>query len=69
MKEERKKYEIPSMERNLVELEDGFCAGSANVQNPNTDNGRINAHDVDMDFGKADGVSDGIADFSGTEWK
>ena len=28
MKEERKKYERPSMKRNLVELEDGFCAGS-----------------------------------------
>lgn len=28
MKEERKKYERPSMKRNLVELEDGFCVGS-----------------------------------------
>ena len=69
MKEQKRKYDRPLMERVLVELEDGFCAGSANVQNPNTDNGRINAHDVYMDFGKADGVSDGIADFSGTEWK
>lgn len=50
MKEERKKYEIPSMERNLVELEDGFCAGSANVQNPNTDNGKIDPHAVNTDF-------------------
>ena len=50
MKEERKKYEIPSMERNLVELEDGFCAGSANVQNPNTDNGKIDPHAVNTSF-------------------
>ena len=28
MKEERKKYERPSMKRNLVELEDGFCVAS-----------------------------------------
>ena len=64
MKEQKRKYDRPLMERVLVELEDGFCAGSANVQNPNTDNGRINAHDVNMDFGKADGISGGIADFS-----
>lgn len=30
MKEERKKYERPSMKRNLVELEDGFCVASIN---------------------------------------
>lgn len=28
MKEERKKYERPSMKRNLVELEEGFCVAS-----------------------------------------
>lgn len=50
MKEERKKYEIPSMKRNLVELEDGFCAGSADVKNLNTDNGRIKPHEVNTDF-------------------
>jgi hypothetical protein len=61
MKEERKKYEIPSMERNLVELEDGFCAGSATVQNPDADNGRINYQEVNDDFSKA-------ADFSTGSW-
>lgn len=30
MKEERKKYERPSMKRNLVELEEGFCVASIN---------------------------------------
>lgn len=48
------------MERTLVELEDGFCAASADVQNPKEDYGRINAHEVNTDFS---------ADFSGTtEW-
>ncbi len=60
MKEERKKYEIPSMERNLVELEDGFCAGSAVVKNPDEDNGRIEPHEVNTDFN---------ADFSGPDDK
>ena len=71
MKEQKRKYDRPLMERVLVELEDGFCAGSANVQNPNTDNGKIKAHDVNMEFGKTDidRVSDGIADFSSTGWE
>lgn len=59
MKEVRKKYEIPSMERNLVELEDGFCAASAEVKNPNADNGRIESHEVNTDF---------KLDFSGDKW-
>ena len=60
MKEERKKYERPSMRRSLVELEDGFCTvGSATIQNPNTDNGKINPHDVNTEF---------EADFSGGGW-
>ena len=68
MKEERKKYEIPSMERNLVELEDGFCAGSVDVKNPDSEYGEIKAHDVNIGFGDP-GNNDGAADFSGTEWK
>lgn len=68
MKEERKKYEIPSMERNLVELEDGFCAGSVDVKNPEGEFGEIKAHDVNIGFGDS-GNKDGAADFSGTEWK
>ena len=57
----KEKYESPWMERTLVELEDGFCAGSADVQNPDKENGRINYHEVNDDFSKT-------ADFSGTEW-
>lgn len=60
MKEERKKYEIPSMERNLVELEDGFCVASADVQNGPKQAG-INAHEVNGDF-EIDFTSDSNAD-------
>ena len=57
----KEKYESPIMERTLVELEDGFCAGSVDVKNPKEDYGRINAHEVNTDFTNA-------ADFSGTDW-
>ena len=56
----KEKYESPWMERTLVELEDGFCAGSADVKNPNTEQGRINAHEVNTDFTGGD--------FSKTDW-
>ena len=46
----KEKYESPFMERTLVELEDGFCAASADVKNPNEDFGRINAQEVNTDF-------------------
>lgn len=55
----KEKYESPWMERTLVELEDGFCAGSADVQNPNSNQGKIKAHEVNAEF-------DG--DFSATNW-
>ena len=54
----KEKYESPLMERTLVELEDGFCAASADVNNPNKANGKIKAHEVNTDFS---------VDFS-TEW-
>jgi hypothetical protein len=53
----KEKYESPWMERTLVELEDGFCAASADVKNPDQDNGRINAHKVNTDFSVSDGFS------------
>jgi hypothetical protein len=59
MKEERKKYEIPSMGRNLVELEDGFCAGSATVQNGSKTQAGIESHSVNTEFGEG-----GTLDFS-----
>ena len=60
----KEKYERPWMERTLVELEDGFCAGSAVVKNSETlgiDNQSINTgFDVDTDAeGKKDGYANG----------
>ena len=51
------------MERTLVELEDGFCAASADVKCPNTDNGKIESHKVNTEFG-----TKGTLDFSETGW-
>ena len=52
------------MERVLVELEDGFCAASANVQNPDNDEyGKIKPHEVNTEFG-----TKGTLDFSETGW-
>ena len=53
----KEKYESPFMERTLVELEDGFCAASADVKNPDQDNGRINAHKVNTEFSVSEGFS------------
>jgi hypothetical protein len=55
----RTDYETLAMEEIIVEMENGFLAGSANVQNPNNDQGRINAHEVNTGFS---------GDFSKTEW-
>jgi hypothetical protein len=49
MKEQKRKYDCPLMERVLVELEDGFCAGSANVQNGPKQAG-IEEHKVNTNF-------------------
>ena len=61
MKRLKQTYESPLMWRTLVELEDGFCAASADVQNPNKDYGKINAQEVNQDFSNA-------ADFSNDSW-
>ena len=47
-------YEAPTMELIVVEVENGFLGGSANIQNPNTDNGRINPHEVNTSFDSGD---------------
>ena len=59
MKKQKEKYERPLMERTLVELEDGFCAGSADVQN--TSNAAIDNQAINSDF-NLDGDNDGFAD-------
>ena len=60
----KEKYESPLMERTLVELEDGFCAGSVNVKN--TENARIDNQTINTGFdldtdaeGKKDGYANG----------
>ena len=60
----KEKYESPWMERTLVELEDGFCAGSVNVKN--TENARIDNQSINTGFdldtdaeGKKDGYANG----------
>ena len=56
-------YEAPITERFQVELEGVFCA-SANVRNPNEDNGRIDVHEINTGFGGTsdDGKDLGFAD-------
>ena len=62
---EKRKYESPLMERTLVELEDGFCTASADVQNPNTDLGRIDNQLINTGFNESIGGNDG---FVGGSW-
>ena len=53
-------YEAPLTEHFLVELEGVFCA-SADIQNPNNENGKIEEHEINTDF-------TGKGDFSGDTW-
>ena len=55
----KEKYESPFMERTLVELEDGCCAGSAVVTNDK--NAAIKEHQINTEFTDA-------ADFSDSTW-
>lgn len=47
---ERAKYESPQTTETIVSLESGICAASADIKNPNEDNGRIEEHQVNTDF-------------------
>lgn len=55
----RKKYESPLTEMARVQLEDGICAGSSQITNPDNASGRIEEHSINTGFG---------GDFSGSEW-
>lgn len=46
----KKTYVAPDTEMRVVELEQGFMNASADIQNPDKDNGRINEHEVNTDF-------------------
>lgn len=55
----RKKYESPLTEMARVQLEDGICAGSSEITNPDKTSGRIDEHTINKDFG---------GDFSESGW-
>ena len=59
MKEQmnKKMYETPSTKRSLVEMEGIICA-STTVENPNTEQGRIEEHKTNTGF-SGDFSSDG----------
>lgn len=44
-------YESPLTVRAQVQVEKGFMKASATVKNDNTDNGRVEEHQVNQDFG------------------
>lgn len=55
----RSVYEAPVTERFQIEMEGGFCSGSADVQNPNNkETGRIEEHGFSTNF-NADNFSGG----------
>lgn len=53
-------YESPLTVRAQVQVEKGFMKASVTVKNDNTDNGRVEEHQVNQDFGYTLDV--------GTEW-
>ncbi len=46
----RKKYESPLTEMAHVQLEDGICAASSEIKNPNSDAGKIEEHKINDTF-------------------
>ena len=66
MKEQMKRtvYEAPETKLFRIEMESGFCSGSADVENPNDkDVGRIESQTVNTDFGNFED------NFSSTGWE
>ena len=63
MKKQMKRtvYEAPITECFHVEMEGAFCGASADVENPDAKDGRIDAHEVNTDFSTA-------GDFSAGSW-
>ena len=56
----RMDYETLAMEEIIVEMEDGFLGGSADVENPDDkDDGRIDNQQINKDFN---------VDFSNDKW-
>ncbi len=57
--EEKLSYESPQTRKTMVNLESGICASSTVIQNPDTNNGRIEEHEKNTDFDMG---------FGGQEW-
>ncbi len=54
-----RQYESPLTVRAQVQVEKGFMKASVTVKNDNTDNGRVEEHQVNQDFGyKLDGSNE-----------
>lgn len=48
---EKEKYESPLTKKTTVSLENGICAASADIQNPNdVGTGQIEEHEINKDF-------------------
>ena len=63
----RTDYETLAMEEIIVEMENGFLGGSADVQNPDKDYGRIDNQSINTGFdldtdakGEKDGYANGV---------
>lgn len=52
----RRDYESPATNLTRVKME-GYLCGSANITNPNEEQGRINAHETNEDFSIDNGTS------------
>lgn len=48
---EKEKYESPLTKKTTVSLENGICAASADIKNPDNENGQIEKHEVNQYFG------------------
>ncbi|HJC94593.1 MAG TPA: hypothetical protein H9752_10410 [Candidatus Phocaeicola excrementigallinarum] len=48
---EKAKYMSPQTRKIVVKLESSICAGSADIDNPNANSGKIEKHEVNTDFG------------------
>lgn len=48
---EKTVYESPHTKKTLVNVESGICASSIDIKNPNDNNGQIEEHEVNTDFG------------------
>ena len=58
----RTDYETLAMEEIIVEMENGCLVGSADVQNPNTSNGRIDNQKINNSFNLDSTDDDAFAD-------